>query len=394
MKRIKFAIIVILISIIALGIRVMLFNYISHDMQNFVLVWINQLENNGGIRALGLEIGNYNIIYMTLLALLTYIPLPKMILVKMISVIFDFVIALAGAIIITDVIKNKTKKQEIFLISYGILLLIPSLILNSAMWGQCDSIYVAFIILSIMFLIKNQYIKSIIMLGIAFAFKLQTVFIFPLYGLIYLGKKKFPFYYFFIIPIVNFASWLPAMLNGRSIISCLNVYLGQTETIDNLITRNFVNIYNFILGENTVFIRNTGNIGYIGIILLAIIFLGISILVIIKKTNIEGELLFLIGIWGVVISTFLLPSMHERYLIIADVLSIIYIIIYKKNALIALGINAISIYLYYIFLTGWKIPVIPPAIMAILFLVIVIYLTSYVLYKIIQTNKESEMKLS
>ena len=236
MKRIKFAIIVILISIVALGIRVMLFNYISHDMQNFVLVWINQLENNGGIRALGLEIGNYNIIYMTLLALLTYIPLPKMILVKMISVIFDFVIALAGAIIITDVIKNKTKKQEIFLISYGILLLIPSLILNSAMWGQCDSIYVAFIILSIMFLIKNQYIKSIIMLGIAFAFKLQTVFIFPLYGLIYLGKKKFPFYYFFIIPIVNFASWLPAMLNGRCITSCLNVYLVQTETIDILAT--------------------------------------------------------------------------------------------------------------------------------------------------------------
>lgn len=394
MKKSTFAIIVILISILAIGIRVPLMNYVSGDMENFVLVWMEQLKSNGGIRALGLEIGNYNIIYMTLLAILTYIPLNKMILVKILSIVFDFIIAWAGATIIGDLIKNKEKNNIIFLISYGMLLLVPSLILNSAMWGQCDSIYVAFIVLSIMFLIKNKYVKSIIMLGIAFAFKLQTIFIFPLYGLIYLGRKKFPFYYFFIIPIVNCISWLPAIINGRSILSCAKIYLGQTETVNNLINRNIVNVYNFIFNANSTFVRDmSGRVGYIGIVLLLLIFIGISIMIIVKKTDIKDDKIFLIGIWGVLISVFLLPHMHERYLIVADILLVIYLIAYNKNAFVVVGINLISVYLYYRYLNGINMLNIPPMLVAILFAIIVIYWTGYIAYKILETNKEREVKV-
>ena len=97
-----------------------------------------------------------------------------------------------------------------------------------------------------------------------------------MYGLIYLGRKKFPFYYFFIIPIVNCISWLPAIINGRSILSCAKIYLGQTETVNNLINRNIVNVYNFIFNANSTFVRDmSGRVGYIGRVLLLRIFIGI-----------------------------------------------------------------------------------------------------------------------
>ena len=387
MKKRKFIFQIIFISIFALFIRSLLIKYISGDMRDYLLVWMEQIENNGGIRALSLEIGNYNIIYLFFLAIFTYIPVPGIVSIKMFSIIFDFIIAIAGATIVKHLTKNSEHKNEIFLSSYFILLMLPTIVLNSSLWGQCDSIYTAFIILSIMFLIKEKYLISIIMLGISFSFKLQAVFIFPLFGLIYLGKRKFPFYYFFLIPIINIASWLPALLNGRSFLSCLEIYLGQTQMMNNYINKNFINIYNFIAPSNNTIITDiSGTMGYIGIAILVIIFIMISILTIIKKPDIKGESMLLIGIWGVLISAFLLPNMHERYLFLADVLTIIYVITYKKNILTALTINFISLYLYYIYLAADLLVPIPPILMATVYLALVTYLTVEVIYKIIKLN--------
>ena len=143
----------------------------------------------------------------------------------------------------------------------------------------------------------------------------------------------------------------------------------------NRITLNFVNIYNFIFKENATTIYNMDTkIGSIGIVCLLAVFIIISVIVVIKKTDIKEENILLIGIWGILISTFLLPNMHDRYLYMADILSIIYVIKYQKNIWVAITINAISLYLYNIYLTGTMIAI-PPIIMAIAFLTIVIYMT-------------------
>ena len=71
------------------------------------------------------------------------------------------------------------------LITYALVLIIPTVMLNSGMWGQCDSIYTTFVILALYFLVKEKYSLSFIMLGISFAFKLllfinNLIFIFSL----------------------------------------------------------------------------------------------------------------------------------------------------------------------------------------------------------------------
>ena len=116
-------------------------------------------------------------------------------------------------------------------------------------------------------------------------------------------------------------------------------------------------------------------------------------MIIVKKTDIKDDKIFLIGIWGVLISVFLLPHMHERYLIVADILLVIYLIAYNKNAFVVVGINLISVYLYYRYLNGINMLDIPPMLVAILFAIIVIYWTGYIAYKILETNKEREVKV-
>lgn len=64
------------------------------------------------------------------------------------------------------------------------------MILNLSVWGQCDSIYVTFVIWTIYFLYKEKYRKAFIFLGIAFAFKLQAVFIMPIVFYMYFTKKN------------------------------------------------------------------------------------------------------------------------------------------------------------------------------------------------------------
>ena len=46
------------------------------------------------------------------------------------------------------------------LIFYGIVLMLPTVILNSSCWGQSDAIYAAFILFSIAFLLEEKYVKA------------------------------------------------------------------------------------------------------------------------------------------------------------------------------------------------------------------------------------------
>lgn len=180
---------VVLTTLAAMYVRYKMLNYESGDFIYFLKPWFEYLKTNGGLYALKSYPGDYNAPYMTLLALLTYLPFSGIKLIKGLSIIFDIVLAISGAAIVKELTKDKTKA----FVAYMILLLVPAVVLNSAMWGQCDSIYTSFVLLSILFLLKKKYIKSFVLLGLAFSFKLQFIFIIPLYILYYLSEKKFLF---------------------------------------------------------------------------------------------------------------------------------------------------------------------------------------------------------
>lgn len=74
------------------------------------------------------------------MALMTYIPWKPMYMIKVLSIAFDYLLAFAVADFACK-IKREKRDSAIFQAVYAIVLLLPPVVLNSAYWGQCDSIF-------------------------------------------------------------------------------------------------------------------------------------------------------------------------------------------------------------------------------------------------------------
>ena len=333
----------IFVTIFALIMRFSMFSFISNDYTMFLSGWFDYLKNNGGLLALATYQGNYNAPYMTIMALLTYLPFNSLYMIKFVSIIFDLGLALSAAALVKYLVPKN--KDFYYFITYSIMLFIPEVVLNSAVWGQCDSGYTMFIVLALLYLFKEDYFKSFIFLGISFALKLQFIFVFPLFVIVYIIKKKFSIWHFLIIPCVNFILCLPAITLGKPIIDLLLIYFRQAGEYKDYINLNFINIYGLIENNGTI-------LHYFGIFSTLFICLIMLIYLIYKKVNLTNKKLLNLGLWFAVMTTFLLPSMHERYLYLGCVLAVIYYITYKKNFVLMISIILCSILTYFSYLFG------------------------------------------
>lgn len=360
----------VLITVLSLGIRFFMKDFESGDYLFFLEGWFDYLKDNRGILALKNYPGDYNAPYMTILALLTYIPINKLYLIKGVSVIFDFALAISSGLLVKELTKDKDKGNILFLITYSIVLMLPTVMMNSALWAQCDAIYTTFVILSLFFLVREKYTASFIMLGLAFSFKLQFVFILPLYIILYISKKKYSILHFLLIPLTNLAMCLPAIVCGNSIVKCMKVYFNQTSTYKENLVMNFPNIYNLISGNVEVFYK-------VGVLFTLLVCILSLVYVIYKKIIWNDEKILTLGLWFIVILTFVLPGMHERYMFCGEILAVIYYILYRKNLPLIVFINLSSVITYSTVLNGLSFDY--TLMMTIIYTIIIVYFTKYTL---------------
>lgn len=337
----RFIIFLSLLTLLALYTRYRFLSFKSGDYKYFLEPWFKYLKDNGGLKALKDFPGDYNAPYMTIMALLSYIPIKSIYLMKFVSIIFDFVLAVLSAKLVYKVVPKN--KKWLATLTYIVVLFLPQVLLNGAFWGQCDSMYTSFCILALIFLLDKKYTKAFIALGFAFSFKLQFIFILPIFVVLYFSKKEYSIFNFLLIPLVNFILCLPAIIAGKPIIDCMMIYFKQTETYQ-LLQLNFINIYQLINGYY-VFMKP------VGILVTLVICMATLLFVLEKKVKWNTEKIITLALWFLVIVTFTLPCMHDRYLFLGEILSIIYYIIYRKNALLVLiiNINAILTYSTYLF---------------------------------------------
>lgn len=356
----------IVITILAFYLRYKMFPFISDDYESFLEQWFNFFKNNG-FRGLANYPGDYNAPYMTILAMLSYFSFDSLLLIKIVSVAFDYILAISCVYLSRQIFKEKNSFRDLMI--YMIILFLPQVFFNSSMWGQCDSIYSSFVVLALAFLIKEKYRISFILLGVAFSFKLQFIFILPLYIILYINKKKFSIFDFLIIPIVDLVMCLPALIMGKSIKDCLLVYLLQTGTYADKLVMNFANIYQLIPNNVEIFYS-------VGKVFILFICAFMLIYVIYKNVNFNKEKIITLGLWFLVIFTFFLPGMHERYLYVGEILSIVYLICYRKNIFLILMMNLNAFITYSIYLNGLNFEYLN--ILTIVYLVSIIYFTKSV----------------
>ena len=322
---------IVLLSILGGAIRFMGRRFISLDMTFYLRPWANEMISYGGLASLGHQVGDYNIPYQFILAIMTCLPIKIEYAIKLLSILFDYLLAIAAGMLVETCASKNTGTKRIdfaFVYGYALVMFIPSIIFNSSFWGQCDSIYAFFVVLSITYLLRGKYVRSFSLLGIAFAFKLQTVIVVPFFLFYYFSKDRtYSLIAFFISIFSFFAVSIPGYLSGRNFLAPIEIYTNQTTEYP-FMSLNFLSFWN-IAGTDYI------NLAHVAIALTAIILI-IGFVLITKRTFNMSEWL-LIACWTSWTVVLFLPSMHERYAYVPLILTCCTAFHYRKALPFALA---------------------------------------------------------
>lgn len=328
-----------LLSALGLALRLWGIRFESGDWYESLSVWVKELDH-GGLQALSRYSGNYNMPYVTFLLLLTYLPIPPLTGIKCLSILFDYVCAFTGgklaALCCGEV---PASKEKVFLTAYGGVLLAPTVIVNSSWWAQCDSIYVGFIFLALLCLLKDKAARSMVFWGAALALKLQTVFAFPVLLLYYWKNRKFSFLYFLLIPLTVEVLCLPAILGGCSPFIAVTTYLGQTGE-NQIMCYFYSNLWAFFQwAPYWVF----GRMAVVGTL---IVLLLLAVFILCKESRFDQSNLLPYFVWITMTALCFLPNMHDRYGYMMELGTILWAAIDRRKWWRAVTLQAVTMILY------------------------------------------------
>ncbi len=311
------------VSILGLAVRIYGLGYVSGDMLYCLVPWFNEIKGGGGFASLSAQVGNYSLLYQTIIAAMTYTDLNCIVLYKSVSVVFDYLLAYASASLVCEC-REKRKFSALFCCVYAVILFLPTVIMNSAFWGQCDSIYTFFLVLTLKNLYKEKYPAAFIYYGLAFSFKLQSIFILPFMICIYFTRKNFSVLYGLISLAVFMLTGTAAYLNGRSILAPFEIYKNQTNDFG-FLQFNFPSFWALIGSINNISFK------YLSIIMTtAVCGMGLYAVISGKKNTDACENFYTTAVWFVWSVLLFLPSMHERYAYPLDTLLICLCFIDKR----------------------------------------------------------------
>lgn len=334
------------VLVIGCGMRLAGYHFVSHDAGAYLLKWYNQILESGISR----QVGNYNIPYQVIIYLLTKLPLAPLHAYKTVSCAFDLGMSLLvgwAAWFFSD-IKRETKG----VLAFALVFCSPAVILNSAVWAQCDSIYTFFGIAAFLALYREKYRASFVLLGLSFAFKLQAAFFLPIFLICYVCRKKFSILNFLIIPVMMIVMSAPGLLAGRNVLDIFGIYSVQTNTY-NRVYANFPNVYALASdpggsGDYTMFRRYA--------LMLTVLLLGFGLYLCVQKGRKFWTLrmFWAVVLWTLYTCNFFLPNMHERYAYALEVLSILYCFITPEGIPLAIVLNVLPIFSYCDYLLGYR----------------------------------------
>ncbi|MGA0876085.1 MAG: hypothetical protein ACO3QN_03735 [Bacilli bacterium] len=342
------SLILIFVFGLAIWLRFSLTDWVSGDYQNFIRPWLNQIVANGGIASLGMRIGDYTPPYVYLLTLISYFPdassnEPFLFGVKMISLLFDLLLALAVLLNAKIWLKHQHPLLPVMLAI--ITLFLPTVIINGAIWGQIDASYTAFSLFALYYLQKDQPFKSAIWYGIAISFKLQAIFFLPVFIVYFWFHFPKKIYYVGLLPLLYYGLALPALIAGRSLADITNIYVLQTQTYP-LMTLNMPNLYQWFANNRYQALSP------VAISLFTAIMGFQFFMMLIKKIALKKEQILLFTYWSILVANFFLPAMHERYLYAADIIVILLVFQHGKKFYLVGLTQLISLLAYAPFIFG------------------------------------------
>lgn len=308
------------LTLIGLGIRVILRVVITDDWLMYWDPWISDLKEMG-FSYLATDRYDYTPTFVYILWAISRLPINPMTAYKGLHCVLDFV----AAGILGKMIWKVTGSKRKGILSYGLFLIVPTIWANSALWAQCDIIFMTFLLLCFYYLFEDRPCKAMFFYGMAFVFKLQSLFIFPFLVILWVNKKV-DLKHFLWIPALYFLSIVPAWIAGRPLMDLINIYMAQGAQDVWSLSIKWPNIYQII--GNQFFLLEYASAG-------TWLILGIMMVILYamaqKRYRITNEFIVQMALFFAILTPWFLPHMHERYGCVADILAIIYAMMNTKK---------------------------------------------------------------
>jgi Gpi18-like mannosyltransferase len=318
-------------------VRYLLLDFKSSDFFNSLKPWYVTIRTMG-FSAFATDFTTYNPPYLYEMYLIArYFPdTSNLLATKIPSLIGDFI----GAYFVYVMVRLKYPHGVMAPLAAFAFLLTPTVVLNSAFWGQADILFTAPLIASLYFLMKGRISIAMIAFGISLAFKLQAVFLAPLlFGLFLRGGISWR--HLLLVLLVLLAAIIPAAVAGRPIVDLLLVYVAQAEQYQ-LLQMSAPTVYTWMpdVGLTQRFFTSTG------VVFTAALGFALSILIWRSSSKLSRGLLLRLALLCCLFMPFFLPKMHDRYFYPADVLSIIFAFYFPRFFFVPIVIILASFFAY------------------------------------------------
>lgn len=325
------------------------------DTGNFIL-WFNYVRDIGNISAFKDFIGDYNVTYVALLYLSTFLPFSDIVCVKLTAIFFDLLGPVVGFLFLREMALEKGKSADAAR-HYGelgaaLVWLSPITIGNSGYQAQLEALWAFTGFLSLYLVLKKHPVWGMILFGLSFAMKPQGIFFLPVLVWLYYREKSFSILHFLIVPAVVQVLCIPSMLAGNSFFHFWKHFLGDQASMYPYVYYYYPNIW--------IWMRDLPYwvFGKVGIGMMLTVFALVTVRFV--KDCRERTWTFAqdleLTLWALMTCVMFLPAMHERYNFPAEVMLPVLAVFDKKYRVPA-GVLVVSGFLcngmaYY----GWGKP--------------------------------------
>jgi len=328
-------------------LRLGLFDFESLDYRLFLSRWYDFFLEQGrwwGLGKLNEQFCSYPPLYMYLISLGTLLPLHKLYWIKLTSILADYV----AAWYVFRLVRRLTASDRKAAIAAVGFLLLPTVVMNSALWGQCDAMYTCGFVASLFYLVEARPAAAMVAFGFSCSLKPQAIFWCPLVAAL-LMSGRIPWKWMWVPWFVYVGCGVPQMLAGRPISNVLN-HWGRVDNAPGL-TLGAPNWYQWVSD-----LGNSDAYWWTGI---AMTLFATTLFVIqanrgsFSPEGVNRRLVSL-ALLSVLFPPFLLPGMHDRYFFAADVLSVVYAVCSRGGWRVTVLIQCASALSYLPYLFNWE----------------------------------------
>lgn len=333
------------ISLLGMAFRWTGISFVGVDFQICLQPWYEGLKESGGLHGLAEFPGDYNMFYVTLLYLLTLIPVEPIISIKMLSILFDYLLAIVAFALVREA--APTGKKDVYgIVAYGLVLFNPVAVIDSAYLAQSESIWAFWALCSFWWFWKGHPALGGLFVGFALAMKPQGIFILPIILIYYFKVKKFSILHLLWALVGIQLTCVPAIIGGCSFDVFFRRFMALAGSYP-YVYYYYPNIWTYLQkAPYYVFGKVAILSTFVVLLLFAVLYVKSC-----KPVTLQAMLCYLT--WTTMTCAMLLPCMHERYNYLAEMMFIVCAIREKRYRLPALLLLLSSLQCYGQGYLGW-----------------------------------------